>query len=420
MNNYILFWILICFFIIIVWCNKRDLAAPGSLFCLGFLTSSFFLMLNTAKWNYHISGKTVFFVCASVLVFQIGCSLGKKIRINTNLLPAIMRLSINKRFLKIFIIVVIIASFVIRIFDVYYATGQINVFSGALYIYRFNPKETQFTSLVRLCDAAMAAIIIYNVTILAEKTIFRENRKLKNAGVVLLGVLYYALSSSRIELIYIFIYYAIAYYFCIKSNDMRVNMKTIRTILLIVALLYIVFFVAGYLTGKSQMQESAFENISLYTGSSIGALDKWLGENSETGQYFGSVIFRGISNILSLLGLPTNFVKDPHIRFINLGNMSHTTNVFSCIAELLSDVGSFGMFLILFLEGTFSQILYKKARIMYKKNEKYSMCVYLYLAPILVASSISERFFRVFLTLSTIVFLVIIRFILNSKNKEDL
>lgn len=418
MNNYLLFCILACFFLLIVWSNKRDLASPSSLFCLGFLTSSLFLMINTEKWCYYISGKTVFFVCASVLVFQMGCSFGKKIRVNTNRCSLSMNWVVNKKLLNVFIVVVIAISFIIRILDVYYATGQLNVFSGALHTYRFNPKETEFASLVSLCDAAMSSIIIFNVTILAEKTVFKRKQRLRNASVVFWGLFYYALSSSRIELIYIFIYYAIAYYFCIKSNNLRVDIKVIKTIVLIIILLYGVFFCAGYLTGKSQMQESVFENISIYTGSSLGALDKWLYETKHTGQYFGSVIFRGINNILSLMGIKTNFVRDPLIRFVNLGNMPHTTNVFSCIAELLSDVGSLGIFIVLFLEGTFSQMIYKKARIMYKKNEKYSMCVYLYLAPILVASSISERFFRVFLTMSTIVFLLILRFLLNSTNKE--
>ena len=416
MNNYLLFFILIAILFIYLYLNKWDLSIPGALFCVGFVVSSFAFMINTGRWNYVISGYTIFVIVISVLVFMLGSSFSTKIRVSgSNRHFSIFKFKIRKKNLTTIFIILFFLSFIVRILDIYYATGSLDILIGALGIYRFNPKETQFTSIVRLFDATVNSIVIYQIMKLVQKIIKREGKIKSQILFIILGLAYFALSSSRIELIYIFIYFAIAYYAGIKYHGKKINIKAIKTILFIIIGLYFVFFAAGYLTGKSQMQESVFDNISLYTGSSIGALDSWLKNNQSIGNYFGSTIFRGVSNFLSLVGIPLNLPKDPYIRFINLGNMPHTTNVFTCLAELLGDVGMIGMIVVLFLEGAFSGYVYKKAKLMYKQNKSSLFCIYLYLAPLILTSSISERFFRVFFTFSTVVFLLF----LNIFNKSD-
>lgn len=418
MNNYILFFLLLIIIFIFLSFNKYDFASPGALFGFGFAFSSFFLMINTKNWNYEIKDGTIIIIILTVITYMAGCSLGKKIHTNSKIKKKEKCIKINNNQVIFFIAFLIIICYLIRILDIFSTTGSLNLFTGALQIYRFNPGESNFTSYVRLCDAIMSALIIYETLILVEKIKWKQKKKIKSSMVIILGLLYFALSSSRIELIYVFVYFAIAYYINRENSSKIISLKTLRMILVLIILVYVIFFIAGFLTGKSQVQSSMFDNISLYSGSSIGALDIWLNETIEFGKYFGSVIFKGISNMASLIGITFNFSGDPSIRFINLGTMPHTTNIYTFIAELLSDVGLIGMFFITYIEGILSSYLYKKSVCQYKKNKKFLFCIYLYLSPLIITSSISERYFRVFLTISTILFIVIINYLLRLKRSE--
>lgn len=412
MENYVLCAVLILLLLLYLKINKWDFASPNVLFCAGFVVSSFFFAINTNNWNYTISYKTIGFILFGILFFDFGCRVGNRILVRTGNVNKSKGVYVNQKTLNAIVFSVIIVCFLVRIYDIKQITGSISLLSGALGMYR-NSALTRMSNVIKICDALVSTIMIFESLLLIKKVFTKEKGISFPIIMLVLGMIYYVMSSSRIELIYVFTYLLVAYFFELKLQNIKVNFKVIKYVLISGFLLVVIFFGAGYLTGKSQVQVSVFDNISLYAGSSIGAFDIWVEKFQYSGQYFGSIIFYGISNILSLFGIHTSIISDPSITYINIGNMLHTTNVYTCLGELFSDVGIVGAYVILVLEGLISQVIYKKAKKTKSEGNNFYFCVYLYLSPIILLSSIAERYFTTFFTLSTIVFIFCISLLLN-------
>ena len=413
MNNFLLFISLLLLFIFILHINSNDITSPSSIFCLGFMLSSFMLFLNTNIWRYDISRFTILLIFSSVLVFFAGCILGNYFRLSFKLRKKIsMNIFINELNFQIILLIIVLLCLGLRFLDIYQKTGNLNIFGGAIRAYRYAGDRSTSISM-KFCSPLISAISIFSIFTLIENT---ENNRKKNKlflPIILLSMIFFLLSSSRIEIIYIYIYALFTYLIISKTKNQKIRFKTIIFIVATVVLLYASFFGAGYLTGKSQVQVSFFDNISVYTGSSIAGLDLWLKDFNYSNEHFGSLIFNGISNIFALFGKKGMFISDPSFRFVNIGSMVHTTNVFTCIAEMLSDVDFFGLYLLLFFEGFFVQRLYNSAQMDYVNNKKMRVSVYIYLVPLLLLSSISERIFMAFLTLSTVIFIFVTMIFIN-------
>ena len=417
MNNFVLFIFLCLLFVLIFLYNNKDFSAPDVLFSSGFLISSFFFAINTNNWKYIIKLFTVGLIVLSIIIFFCGCRLGDKIVILHRKVIISNKIKINPKLFYIIILFLVLCCCVFRVLDIYESTHSLNILTGAIGLYRFNYHITKYSNIIKICDAVVSAIMVYEAMSIHNIVTNQLKDNIKSIVVLLLGLIYFALSSSRIEIIYVFAYIFVSYCISLRTNGNKINYKAIGYAFSILISVFVVFFIAGFLTGKSQNQISAFDNISLYAGSSIGALDYWLYKVNHVGMFFGSIIFSGISNFLSLFGHSLNLHSDPSITFINLGYMEHTTNVYTCLTELFSDVGFLWTYVIIFIEGFISRLIHKKALYKYNKENIY-LYVYLYLTPLIILSSVAERFFSTFFTFSTLIYLIITKFLINIQQEE--
>lgn len=398
--------------------RRKEYVSPSVLFCSGFAISTLFSTLNVYNWNYSISPNTVFIILLSVLVFGFGCRLGNRISIRTEKkwINYNKNWSVRTNSLLFFLGLIVLLCCGVRIFDIIQTTKSSNLFSGAIALYRYNSAPSKITNIIKICDALVSSILIFVIIDIAKKN---SHTKYTHYILLVIGIIYYALSSSRIEIIYVFIYGIVAYLIELKVKNSKLNIHSIMLALKIGLLLLLIFFAAGFLTGKSQAQKSMFDNISLYAGSSIDAFDIWLNRVKHVGNYYGSITLIGISNLLSLLGVNIQVAGDPTLTYINIGNMLHTTNVYTCLAEYISDVGFAGSYIIIMILGMISQIIYRKALISRIMGKQKYYALYIYMAPIILLSSIAERFFSTFFTLSTIVFMICIKLLLSLQYKSE-
>ena len=200
----------------------------------------------------------------------------------------------------------------------------------------------------------------------------------------------------------------------IFKNDRRfkIRFKTLIQLSVFAVAFYAVFFLLGFLTGKSQVQSSVFENISIYTGSSIGGLDRYIKSFHYHSENMFTTSFKGIYTLLGYLGIHIERVsKGVDVGYFQLGNMTHTSNVYSCYYNLLHDFSYFGSIVVLFFEGMIFQWIYKKSKRQLARRKITFFCLYIYVAPFIFLSSIADRFFAPFLTISTIVFCIFMNYI---------
>lgn len=429
MFNTFLFITLLLIFIFVLLKTKREISSPATLFTAGFLISSFFLMINTNNWSYSITSKTYTIVVSAVVVFLLGSLLYSFVFRNNNSPSNDFTRHSTTRIHKakhlrtrshLIILCLIILCLIIRLMDLSLTVGSINIFGGVLNTYRHLDGRSRLASLISFCTPMLTACLIFETVELVEMFVEKQKKRLLPVIVVILSIFYYMMSSARIEMLYTFIYLLSFIFIALKHSRHKIGLRSTFIVISLAVLFFVSFFLAGYLTGKSQKQVSAFDNISLYAGSSLATFDDWLKTFSYDRNNFGMTIFRGIHNLLNLFGVKTKETYSADLGFRNIGTMLHSSNVYSCLPELISDVGFIGLYIVLFFEGFLSTALFSKTISEYKQGRHSLIYVYIYLTPVIAFSSISERYFRVFLTLSTLVFIIVVNFLKLFKRSSEI
>ena len=218
------------------------------------------------------------------------------------------------------------------------------------------------------------------------------------------------LSSARIEIIYLFVFIFVYYILLFKRDTyFRIDLKTLLWSAFFVFSFFSVFFLLGYLTGKSQVQSSVFNNISLYTGSSIGGFNEYVKYFRYYEENMFTSSFKGIFTLLGYLGIHIDSTaKGIEMGYFQLGNMDHNSNVYTCYYNLLHDFNYFGAMVVIFIEGMVYQLIYNKARLSLLSAKIHYLLLYVYTTPFIMLSSIADRFFAPFLTISTIAFILFV------------
>ena len=416
MNNLIYFIITIIIFILLYNKYKYSLLSPSILFSAGFVISSFMFLLNTTIWNYELDLTAVLYMTIGMLSFIAGSLVRKKnIIIPDNLIKGTL-LQIRSRFVVFIFFIIEGIGIVLRLLVLLFSVGTMSLENEALGDYRMSHQDTPYDVALKFITPIITAITIYAIS---NFLTFKINRNKINISSILLIIGYFIfsmLSSARIEIIYLFIYF-IVYYVIVSLGDNRENIsrKTVMTFISVFVLFFLVFFLLGHLTGKSQVQTSFFDNISIYTCSSLGALCEYLKNYSFKESDMFTESMRGIYNILSYLGVNIERVsKTPPMGFVQFGDMTHTTNVYTCFYTPIHDFGYIGSLVMMFIEGFIYQTIYNKAKLGLLKGNIIWFFIYVYSAPMIFISSISERFSNALLTVTTIIYIVTIKYIIKS------
>lgn len=419
MNNYLLFIVCLIYFLYSILRYRKELMSPAVIFTTGFLLSSFMFVLNTDIWNYVITDETLIYMSFGMGVFLLGCqSFSEKNAIPDNTLSKI-NIEVNSKFIVFLFFLISIIGIVLRLYVLVYSLGSMSLANEALGEYRMSHQDTPYDLALKFISPCMSAIAIYAIlnflTCKYNKHIFKISSFVLICGFFIFNLL----SSARIEIIYLFIY-ILVFYVIVKLGDSfsNIRFKNLALFLGVFAIFFVVFFALGFLTGKSQEQTSVFDNISIYTCSSIGAFCEYQKIYVYTPEDMFTDSFKGIYTLLSYMGIDFNIqAHGKSLGFVQYGNMTHTTNVYTFFQTLLHDFGYIGSYIGVFIEGGIYQKFYNKA----KKNllrRKYSwLYFYMFISPFILLSSVAERFCNAFLTLTSIVFVISIIFI-NSKLKR--
>lgn len=416
MNNYVFFIFTLILFILLFNVYKNSLLSPPVIFTAGFLISSFMFVCNTHIWNYVLDGSTVVYMIVGMLSFIFGCIVCyKKITIPDNIIGGKI-IQIRPKYLIAVFFVIEVVGIGLRFLVLSYSLGSMSLENEALGEYRMAHQDTPYDLALKFIVPIISAITIYAIANLLSMKVNQKKLSLSSILLIIGYFIFSTLSSARIEIIYLFVYF-IVYYVIVSLGDKRRNIsrKTLSTVVLVFTSFFAVFFLLGYLTGKSQQQTSFFDNISIYTCSSLGALCEYMKSYSFNPADMFTDSMRGIYNILSYIGINIERIsKTPPVGFVQFGNMTHTTNVYTCFHTPIHDFGYVGSCIVMFFQGVFYQKIYNTAKEKLRKNNNRWLFIYIYMCPMILISSISERFSNSVLTITTIVFWFAIKFINKS------
>ena len=416
MNNVILLLGCLILFVITYYLNQGRVLNPSVLITAGFCLSSFIFCLSYKTWQYEISDKTITYILCSLLFFCFGTRFGKRIKLeykegcNQSLN---FGFSINRTG---FIIICFIEMIyiILRAYSIISTVGSLSLSTGVLGEYRTFSGTIRFDFPLKILAAIVGIIGAFTSMLLIDAIVGKKEKKYY----LITLILYFIsnlLSSARIEAIYVFIYLFAAYFLVQNSeNKTGISIKTIVIVCLAGFVLIRLFLSMGYLTGKTQIQTSAADNIYIYGGSSIGALDVYISSFDYDSSNFFTLCGKGIFTLLSYFGIKIGKTVSDGGGFILYGNMTHTTNIYTGLMYILHDFGYVGSMFVVFLQGCIYQIFYRKATKNLKSGRIAWTVFYIYITPYILLTSITDRFFTQQLTITTIVVIVSLRLIMHA------
>lgn len=378
--QYVLFVMLALLLLVSFLVSNKDILAPSVIANAMFLFCCFFTVLNTEKWgiiDFHI--ETVVFILASLFTFTIGCIIGDwgirsdcrnysfcdiktRFSLTNGKLIKISKLgwSIIALFLAISLAIYTKETYLLSIkggntkglsYMIYYARrAQLNL-------------NTNVSSLAQhlflMCKSTSYVLIFcffYNV--------FLERFRLKYLIFWFPTVIYSGmiiLSSGRLLFINLFVFIFIVGILVYKKTNKKFNLGTGKILKKGVALLvlfFTLFFLYGFFVRKDTM--GIFDTISIYAGSGIYALDRFLSAPIKRGDFFGSETLISIYLILEKLGFETPSLYSPR-EFVSFSN-DYQTNIFTALRRYFVDYRVIGTLIFLLILGIVYGILYNRIR----------------------------------------------------------
>lgn len=404
----LLFIIFIYIFIL-----KHSFVSPTVAYVLPFAFSSTILLFDYFIWKIDISQKTYLLIIASVLFLSLGELYGNFIFKNKTKKNKTIRVSQpNIKFTYLCIIFIFITLYFYLNFVINVAKANLNNAITLLSAYRGAEKDMSLALQIGVgISRVLAYYFLYSFI---QNYIFLNSKNFIYFIPVILYILIYISSSSRLELLHLFVFSIVVYYIFlkIKFNWTKVlNKKRITNIFLLVILVFVFFYLLGFLTGKS-LRLDFMETINIYAGSPIIALDNYYNNFNYDFSNFGSETLYNENNFLNII-FNVKSSGNIFLEFTNIGNTEYRTNIYTNIRRLLNDYNYFGLFFIQFLMGFLYSILYIKIKV--AKQQNYFILIYSYFLNYLIFSVIDERVISLIPTYTTLFSVILFIILLKSK-----
>ena len=398
--------------------DNGDILSPlptsfGSFFIVSFIA---FLYNRFGRWN--ITFNTVLIILTSLLTFLIGYVLSR--------FPIVKTMNIKKSYtyttkitntlmfvLIFFELIVTALNFraTLKISKfIYQKSTIINMLMYARNAYIFTDASiNKVLSLFILSTNGIAYYLTYHIIlqIITEK--YSSKILIINESIyIFISLLNSMLGTGRTFLIKWMVYFVFSYYYLLldirgikkfKFNEIIDNLK-------ICICAFIIFFFAfqfmGIFTGKTGKLNS-IDMLYEYSGSAIIALNNAIEEYKSDGRVWGEECFYGLYGFLNKFGfnIPNRIL---HLPFTQVGD-NIRTNIYSSIRSYLYDFGFFGIYIIQFIIGFTSGILYRLLRYTYSNNPFYILLYGLFMYGI-VMQGIEEILFRNFMSVTNIILVV--------------
>jgi oligosaccharide repeat unit polymerase len=321
-----------------------------------FTGSSFMLALNSS-WNYQISFGTYMFITSAVVIFSLGAIIGKsfqnEIRTKKTLAEhsnhrynsawdEVSRFTISglAMFLISFLCMLVTGFYLLHQYRLSLTLGNTSGIMGVVgairSVVQTNQDVFQLSMLLNIgISFTRAAGFICEFLIIVN--LFNKQKKIYKYIIPLICLLLNTiLATGRGALISIVTAGIFDIYIIRRlKGDRSINRKIIKYIVIGFLLFTAAFRVLGTLTGKSAIL-SAWDTISIYTGSSVLCLDSLLKNGWELSAFFGRHTFTGIYNILRSLGFSLPYLSN-HAEMVRWSHFS--SNVYTSFYPYLLDFG---------------------------------------------------------------------------------
>ncbi|WP_342479453.1 O-antigen polymerase [Paenibacillus sp. FSL F4-0097] len=416
---FILISFLLLMFFLSYFITKRDLMSPWVISCCMFILSCLFIVPNVGNWNVDLSLKTLMTIGLGLLSFGLGemtvrrlykTKLSYHYEISKKNNENMPREPIN-----IHTVIIVLSIIFMSVVTFFYYKQVLNIAYSAGYSSSSNLPMLKFariatTSLDELNTNKILGqfvIISYSYTylilfVLLYNLIFTKFRKKYFLYIVpiLIYVIQIILTGGRTQFIYLvssaFLISVILYN--IKNgwkNDK--NLKYLRIGLFTFISMLLIFYLLGSYTGKTA-KLNLVDTLSIYTGSSVVALDHFLQNPGSSSEFFGGSTLFGIYDILRIFdGHFPKLLKQAE--FVGIGN--YETNVYTSYMRYIKDFSFFGFVLIEIFLGIFYSALYLNLRIVNKPG--VNLIIYAILFQTIIECSIEERFFMNVLSLGYLI-----------------
>lgn len=394
---------------------KQDIFSPVVVKVAVFGLSSVVALANIYNWGVDISSLTYLIIVSGLVFFGVGSYIGFKLMRSRRGVSddIVFKIDIPRYHFRIMQLW-IIASIAIYVYSmysiVYEATGEF-VLSNFFITYRDLITKNGVTPGLAVKLFEVVSMAISNLMLLVLATNYIQDKKInKNALIIVaLYAILLFVSTSRIGFFYLLISIALFVYIVGSHKWLRTNYREL--VKLSIISLFIVlfsFFGAGFLTGKSQVQKSLVDNISIYAGSSIPAFSEYLDDYTiRENDIFGRETLYGYNNLMKRLGLAPNAQQSRFLEFRQVGEMHKRTNVYTSQRRLINDYGLIGMYLIEFITGLLLTLFYCHLKTSKGRVKVFLVLVYSLILQAIAMSSIEEKLIVNALTVTTLMTIAI-------------
>ncbi|MCR5460318.1 MAG: oligosaccharide repeat unit polymerase [Acetatifactor sp.] len=413
MERLLILLLLLLFFMIYKLDGKR-ITTPACLSVLAFMISALVFAINAEKWETEIRIETVWLIFTALLVFWIGSKAKFKIKFAGSKRDENLQDNVYYDVKPIIIIALFLAGMVVD-FVIYRRAMQIisNYAAGKFALYTLRnalAKDASWGTIISILREGYYAVgysclFVYCVNIsYAPKTSWKKWLYVLLPVIPMLIAMF--MSTGRTGFIRVTCVLFISLITLINySKRVKIGKLARNGILVFAALLY-VFFQLGKATGKSQIF-SAFDTLSIYVGSSIGALDGYLKNPVSFSNSFAGETLYGLRKIARIFN--ERIVATPIPLPFHYVVHGYNTNVYTALRRYINDFGIVGMYGIMAMKGMIFGHWEQSLR--EKKNRGLSLLLYAYFMYDIVMQSIEENFLRELFTVAQI-FIMIVFFLL--------
>lgn len=401
---------------------ERDILSPSVMTSISFMLSLLFLIINQGKWNVDIRINTVFYIMLANTMLVIG-EIIARLNFYTKR-KKIENLIIRKEFFiipKLFTGALLIISIIfigLTFLEVTRIGRMIDTGRTILGNYRHATSiGYSIPFYLKIFEKILAAISQLYIFIFIYNVIYYKIKRYIYLTPALLYFVLSAMSSNRSQYIYYFTTVIVMFYFIYQQKNnwsISGNLKFIKYACLSVVTFFILFIFLGNFTGKVKMYESPFDNISIYAGATIPALDLYLEDYQYDPKNFGKETLKGLSNILTKFGIDfEGNDTDPNKTIQVSSTYVVRTNVYTCIKEYLHDFGIFGLIIVRIIMGYFYTYIYLKIKRNSVKNNSKSVLLFSMIYFPLVIQFISEGFLTYIFTVTQLIQIIVVSLLIS-------
>jgi len=379
---------------------ERELISPSFVACAMFIISTFVLLLYRDDWQVNIRLDTIVVIFVGLLGMAIGELIARKVEIKKTffMLKDEGDFEIKPNSMLVFAGFLFVIVTTILYYREILVLSKLSSSSSLFFLKTVREGKMneglEISYIVQHMFSISEVISCIYIYIVLKNYVF-FGKKEKNP-IYLITVIVYSIctlmTTGRARLLNHIIYIVILYFVLYSKKRMWKNVGNIKMVFvsLISACSFLgLFYLAGFLTGKSLNYNNFFDNIANYLGSSIYALNDFLQRKSfMTSEYFGSNTLFGIFAFMRKFGFTIPETSVP-LEYIQCGYV--VTNIYTAFRRYVQDFGMYGLIIIQIAIG----FVYTKLLLKNKKGKcsgVWTIFLAYFYFPI-VMMSIEERFF---------------------------